>query len=296
MKIPITVITGYLGSGKTTLLRHIIDNTDRKYAVLMNEFGSVGIDTRVIRGKNIDVVELKGGCVCCSLSGEFDAAIKEIKESFEPEFIVIETTGVAEPDAIVADITENMEDVRLDAVITVVDADAMLRYPSLGHTGRVQIEVADIILINKTDLVKEDDMDKVQDAVEAVNPAATIFRTTKCAIDVDLILDVNMEKKRPRTKKHVHENELGSFVYKSDRMLDRTMLEGVLAELPTDIFRAKGFFATEEDEFMLNFVFGRLDFESFVADGTEIVFIGKNIEEHRENIIERLKECEIEAE
>src|SRR3989304_9553565 len=104
MRTPITLITGYLGAGKTTLLRNILDNADRKIAVLMNEFGKIAIDSQVIKGKNIDMVELRGGCVCCSLTGEFEAAIKEIIEKTKPDAIVVETTGVAEPDAVVIDI------------------------------------------------------------------------------------------------------------------------------------------------------------------------------------------------
>ena len=98
MKTPITVISGYLGAGKTTLLRSIIKNLDKKFAILMNEFGEVGIDAQIIKGKNVDVQELSGGCVCCSLTGEFEFAIKEIIQKYNPEIIIVETTGVGECD------------------------------------------------------------------------------------------------------------------------------------------------------------------------------------------------------
>ena len=155
MKTPITIVTGYLGSGKTTLLRNILKTSGQKLAVIMNEFGEINIDGKIIKGKNIDMVELQGGCVCCSLSGEFEHAVREIIEKAKPDAIIVETTGVAEPDAVVVDIQDNLPELRLDAVITVADADALVKFPAIGHTGRMQIEMADIILLNKTDLVNE---------------------------------------------------------------------------------------------------------------------------------------------
>src|SRR5262245_993693 len=152
-RTPITLITGPLGSGKTTLLRHLLEVIPPKLAILMNEFGEIAIDSQIIEGQNIRLAELGGGCVCCSLLGEFEAAVTEILDTVCPDRIIVETTGVAEPDALVFDIQESLPRLRLDGVVTVADADAMVRYPRLGHTGRVQIEAADIILLNKVDLV-----------------------------------------------------------------------------------------------------------------------------------------------
>src|SRR3989344_6787982 len=108
MKTPITIITGYLGSGKTTLLKHILKETKDKLAIIMNEFGEIAIDSKIIKGKNINMKELAGGCVCCSLTGEFEAAINEIIQNIKPDSIIVETTGVAEPDAMMVDIEENI--------------------------------------------------------------------------------------------------------------------------------------------------------------------------------------------
>src|SRR5947209_7398437 len=99
-RTPITLITGPLGSGKTTLLRHILEARPAKMAIVMNEFGEIAIDTKVVQGKNVRIAELGGGCVCCSLVGEFEAAVDEIIDEVDPEIIVVETTGVAEPDAL----------------------------------------------------------------------------------------------------------------------------------------------------------------------------------------------------
>ncbi len=296
MKTPITLITGYLGAGKTTLLRNILDSADRKIAVLMNEFGQVAIDSKIIKGKNIDMIEMKGGCVCCSLTGEFEAALKEIREKIDPELIVVETTGVAEPDAIVADLS-SIEGVRLDATITVVDANSMKRFPSLGYTGRVQIEVADIILLNKTDLVSDEELTKIEDLIKGINPKAEIIRTTNCRIEPELILDLNMGKKPVERREHEHhigEAGISHFTYSSDRKLDKEKLENLLTSLPTDIIRAKGFIMTKNDSFLVNFVFDRFDFEPFPADKNELVFIGRNMKDHKDKLLERLKDCELE--
>src|SRR4029077_14748627 len=127
LRTPITLITGPLGSGKTTLLRHILAVRPAKIAIVMNEFGEIAIDTKVIQGKNVRIAELAGGCVCCSLLGEFEAAVEEGITTVNPDRILVETTGVAEPDAILYDVQENIPQVWLDGVITLVDGDQMVR-------------------------------------------------------------------------------------------------------------------------------------------------------------------------
>jgi len=295
MKTPITLITGYLGAGKTTLLRNILGSADRKMAVLMNEFGKIAIDSKVVKGKDIDMIEMKGGCVCCSLTGEFEAAIKEIREKINPELIVIETTGVAEPDAIIGDLSE-IDGVRLDAVITVVDADAMKKFPSLGFTGRVQIEMADIVILNKTDLVNDEELAKIEGLIKGINTKAEIIRTVNCKVDLDLILDLNVAKKTPGKREHDHhveESGMTSMAYRSEKKLRKSMLEDFLYSMPPDVIRAKGFVVLEEGSFLMNFVFGRFDFEKFDADKNELVFIGRNMKDHEDKILDGLRKCEL---
>src|SRR5918994_5693504 len=125
-RTPLTIITGPLGSGKTTLLRHIVATVPQRLAILMNEFGEIAIDSKIVEGKNVQMAELGGGCVCCALIGEFEAAIEEILATIAPDLIVVETTGVAEPDALLVDIQEHLTAVRLDGVVTVADADGLV--------------------------------------------------------------------------------------------------------------------------------------------------------------------------
>ena len=175
-RTPITLITGPLGSGKTTLLRHILDTGPAKIAIVMNEFGEIAIDTKVVEGRNVRIAELGGGCVCCSLLGEFEAAVKEIIEKIAPERIIVETTGLAEPEALVFDIQDALPQCRLDGVVSVMDADMFVRFPELGHTTRLQIEGADILLLNKIDLVKPAQIGTLEAKLGEINSDAAIVR------------------------------------------------------------------------------------------------------------------------
>lgn len=286
MKIPVSVITGYLGAGKTTLLRKIIEEHPKKLAVLMNEFGEVGIDGEIIKGKNIDMIELSGGCVCCSLSGEFDAALKEIAK-LKPEMIVVETTGVAEPDAIVLDL-EGIKEVKLDSVITIVDCDAMIKFPSLGHTGRMQIEIADIILLNKTDLVGKPD--KIEEKVRGINGHAHVFRTVKCNVAIKSLFGLFAEKNVEKGEKtHIADNI--EFFACSVKELNRDAFELFLHELE-GVYRAKGFVRFRDGTYIFNYVAGRWDFEPFKSETHRIVFIGENIKQMERDMVRTLKGCE----
>ncbi|MBI4170369.1 MAG: GTP-binding protein [Candidatus Aenigmarchaeota archaeon] len=295
MKTPIVIITGYLGAGKTTLLRNIIGSTDRKLAVLMNEFGEIGVDGAILKGKNIDMVELSGGCVCCSMTGEFEAAIKEIREKVKPELIVVETTGVAEPDAIVGDILENIDGVRLDAIITIADADSLTRFPSIGHTGRVQIEMADVLVLNKTDLVSAQEKETAKQKLEELNDHAIVLEAVRCDVDFDSVLDIKPPEKiyEKHSHEHLKEDGIQSFIYTTEKKLSRARTETLVSSLPNDIIRVKGFVKTSEGDFLLNAVFGRHEFEEQPVEKTELVFIGKNALYYSADILRELKDCEI---
>ncbi|MBI5355830.1 MAG: GTP-binding protein [Candidatus Aenigmarchaeota archaeon] len=286
MKIPVSVITGYLGAGKTTLLRKIIAEHPKKLAVLMNEFGEIGIDGDVIKGKNIDMIELSGGCVCCSLSGEFDAAIKEISK-LKPEMIIVETTGVAEPDAIVLDLDE-IKEVKLDSVITIVDCDAMVKFPSLGHTGRTQIEIADIILLNKTDLVNS--TDKIEEKVRSINEHAHIFRTVKCGVAIKSLFGLFSDKAVEKPDKS-HTDDKTEFFFYFAKEMKRDAFELFLQDLE-GVYRAKGFVKFRDGTYLFNYVSGRWDFEPFKSETHRIVFIGQHLKEREKDIIKAVKGCE----
>jgi Putative GTPases (G3E family) len=293
LRTPITLITGPLGSGKTTLLRHILATRPGKIAIVMNEFGEIGIDTKVIEGQNVRIAELGGGCVCCSLLGEFEAAVTEIINKVEPERIVVETTGLAEPEALVFNIQEALPQCRLDGVVSVIDADMLVRFPELGHTTRLQIEGADILLLNKIDLVDSTEIGSLETKLRKINRGVAIVRTERCRIDPELLFGVaGRQEKNVAPPMHRHQPEFESFAFSSDRIFSRDCFERFADALPSSVIRAKGFMRFHDSTQLFNFVAGRWELEPFEADRTELVFIGKKITGEKSRILRALDECE----
>jgi G3E family GTPase len=290
LRTPITLITGPLGSGKTTLLRHILAMQPGKIAIVMNEFGEIAIDTKVIEGKNVRIAELGGGCVCCSLLGEFEAAVNEIIEKIAPERIVVETTGLAEPEALAFNIQESLPQCRLDGVVSVIDADMLIRFPELGHTTRLQIEGADILLLNKVDLINPGQIEALEMKLREINPTAAIVRTERCRIDPELLFGIGRERKIAPPE-HRHQPEFESFAFTSGKTFSRDCFEDFANRLPASVVRAKGFIRFADGGQLFNFVAGRWELEPFEAERTELVFIGRNIGTEKQSIFCTLGEC-----
>jgi G3E family GTPase len=290
-RTPVTLITGPLGSGKTTLLRYLLDVVPKKIAILMNEFGEIAIDSQIIEGKNIRIAELEGGCVCCSLLGEFEAAVTEVIDSVHPDLIIVETTGVAEPDALLFDLQENLPQVRLDGVVTVADADAMVRYPRLGQTGRAQIEAADIIVLNKVDLVAAEQVAEVTAQLRQLNAEASILPTQRCQVDPDVLFGIS-QAHEVLAPQHRHQLGMESFSYVSAATLERTCFEAFVEGLSPAVVRAKGFVRFPEGSYLFNYVAGRWDLEAFAKKATTLVFIGEQATRHQADLIDALKHCE----
>ena len=290
-RTPITLVTGPLGSGKTTLLRHILAVQRERIAIVMNEFGEIAIDTKVVEGKNVQIAELGGGCVCCSLLGEFEAAVNEIIEKIAPEKIIVETTGLAEPEALVFNIQEALPQCRLDGVVSVIDADMLIRFPELGHTTRLQIEGADILLLNKIDLVESSQIEPLETKLRKINPTAAIVRTERCRIDPELLFGSGRDRKIAR-QEHRHQPEFESFAFTSGKIFSRGCFEGFANGLPANVVRAKGFIRFVEGGQLFNFVAGRWELEPFESERTELVFIGRKIATDKEVILSTLTKCE----
>jgi G3E family GTPase len=289
-RVPMTLLTGPLGSGKTTLVRHVLQTVQRRMAVLVNEFGELAIDSRIIEGRNIRIAELAGGCVCCSLLGEFQAAVEEILQTVQPEWFLVETTGLAEPDALVVNIQEGLPQVRLDGVVTIADADVFVRFPHLGHTTRMQIEAADLILLNKSDLVTPEHAEQVRSKLSAINFAAPIIATQHCQADPDLLFGIGRQRAIPPPA-HVHQPEFQSISYQSDRPLQRPLFKQLADSLAPLVYRAKGFVRFTDGDQLFNFVAGRWELEPFTAEKTELIFIGKDLVQRREPLLAALENC-----
>ncbi len=193
-QIPVTVLTGYLGSGKTTLLNRILtEDHDKRYAVIVNEFGEIGIDNDLLVESDEEIFEMNNGCICCTVRGDLIRTVENLmKRKGAFDAILVETTGVADP-APVAQTFFMDEDVRqaakLDAVVAVVDAKHLPARLADTDEAADQIAFADVILLNKTDLVSEGELRDVEGAIHAINPYAIVHKTERCSIDLGKILD-----------------------------------------------------------------------------------------------------------
>ena len=195
-KIPVTVLTGYLGAGKTTLLNRILsEDHGRKFAVIVNEFGEIGIDNDLVVGADEEVFEMNNGCICCTVRGDLIRIVEGLlKRKGKFDAILVETTGLADP-APVAQTFFVDADVRdaaqLDAVVTVADAKWLTERLKDAPEAKNQIAFADVIILNKTDLVAGDELREVEARIRAINPYAKLHKTVNCAVPLDSVLGRN---------------------------------------------------------------------------------------------------------
>lgn len=193
-QIPVTVLTGYLGAGKTTLLNRILtENHGQRYAVIVNEFGEVGIDNDLLVESDEEIFEMNNGCICCTVRGDLIRTVQNLmKRKGAFDAIIVETTGVADP-APVAQTFFMDDDVRaaakLDAVVAVVDARHVLQRLEDTEEAEDQVAFADVILINKTDLVSADELAGVETRIRSINPYAVLHHSERCGVDIAKVLD-----------------------------------------------------------------------------------------------------------
>jgi G3E family GTPase len=227
------------------------------------------------------------------LVGEFEAAVTEIIKKVAPEIIVVETTGLAEPEALVFNIQEALPQCRLDGVVSVIDADMLVRFPELGHTTRLQIEGADMLLLNKIDLVEATQIEPLEMKLRKINPNAAIIRTERCRIDPELLFGIGQSRDKKVAPRHQHRPEFESFVFGSEKTFSRDCFERFADALPLNVIRAKGFVRFPDGAQLFNFVAGRWELEPFEAEETQLVFIGKEISKQKSAIVGTLRKCEV---
>jgi G3E family GTPase len=195
-KIPVTVLTGYLGAGKTTLLNRILSEPHgKKFAVIVNEFGEIGIDNELVIGADEEIFEMNNGCICCTVRGDLIRIVEGLmKRKGKFDAIIVETTGLADPAPVAQTFfvdTDVQEAARLDAVVTVADAKWLSERLKDAPEAKNQIAFADVILLNKTDLVSAAELAEVEARIRAINPYAKLHKTTKCSVPLDAVLGRN---------------------------------------------------------------------------------------------------------
>ncbi|WP_022949712.1 CobW family GTP-binding protein [Methylohalobius crimeensis] len=303
-KIPVTVLTGYLGAGKTTLLNRVLSaKHDKKFAVIINEFGEVGIDSRLVVSADEEIIVMNNGCICCTVRGDL---IRTLENLFEREgdldHVLIETTGLADPGPVLQTFLVDVsmrERLTLDALIAVVDAKHISLHWDSDEAVE-QIAFADVILVNKTDLVTEAAVDELEQRIRAINAIAKIYRTRDCDIDFGTILDVNafdlanalrIDPDLLSEDTHAHDESVTSIAITGSGAIDGNQLNRWLNELVQargpDIFRIKGILELEDEDrrFVLHGVHMTLEgrpgraWQPGEARRNELVFIGRHLDE-----------------
>ncbi len=194
-QVPVTVLTGFLGSGKTTLLNRILtENHGKRIAVIENEFGEIGVDNDLVIGAEEEIFEMNNGCICCTVRGDLIRILGNLmKRRDKFDYIMVETTGLADPGPVAQTFfmdTEMQEKLQLDSVTTVVDAKHIWQHIDDSDEAREQIAFADVILLNKIDLVTEKELDQLEARIRGMNGAAKIYQTKNAVVEMDKILNV----------------------------------------------------------------------------------------------------------
>lgn len=281
---PIYILTGFLGAGKTTLLRRILSEAHgHKFAVIINEFGEIGLDADLL-GTSQDFVKMDNGCLCCVLNEELATTLKTLKVREDFEAVVLETTGIADPLPIAwTFFREEFQDAfRFGGIITVVDALNFFAAENLADEVRCQIERADYIYLAKTALSSPQNTQKVLQAVAKMQPLARIIKDTDAGF-YDLIFDVTDELVLPAaTHQHEHEHAFESLAFDLQyTVVSLNDMEDFFESLPHEVYRAKAIFkdAHPQKTFAMHAVCGRVEFYECVnVLPRGAVVIGKNLD------------------
>jgi G3E family GTPase len=304
-KIPVTVLTGYLGAGKTTLLNRILSEPHgKKFAVIVNEFGEIGIDNDLVVNADEEVFEMNNGCICCTVRGDLVRIIDGLmRRKGKFDAIIVETTGLADPAPVAQTffMDENVgAKTKLDAVVTVADAKWLKDRLKDAPEAKNQIAFADVILVNKTDLVSPEELREIEARIRAINPYATLHRTERSkialgevlgrnAFDLDRILDIepkfleaddhdhdhdhshehghsHVHEHHHHGLKHYHDEDMQSIALSTDKPLNPDKffpwVQDLVAKEGQKILRSKGILSFKNDD------------ERFVFQGVHMILDG----------------------
>ena len=252
--IPLTVIGGYLGAGKTTLLNHIIRHTDRRLAIIVNDFGDINIDADLIESQDGDTINLANGCICCSLIDGFTAGLLSLRKRTPlPEHIVVEASGVADPYKLGRQ--GSIPGFRMDGVIVLADAETIRKKTKnkyIGETVTDQLRGADLLILNKIDLVPEEERPSLRAWVQNLVPDARIITASHGAVPFPLLLGIGVKSDKYESSvsidhHHHHDSDYISWSYTGESPLDGEKLREVFTSLSEGVLRAKGILYLKEN-------------------------------------------------
>lgn len=303
-KIPVTVLTGYLGAGKTTLLNRILtEEHHKRIAVIVNEFGEVGIDHQLVMSSDEDIIEMNNGCICCTVRGDLIRIINALMERRDRfDYLVIETTGLADPAPVIQSFFVDeglLRNTQLDAVVTVVDAKHIWEHWDSSEVQE-QVAFADVVLLNKTDLVSPEILRSLEMKVQSMNAIAKLYPTQNCDLDLDAVLDLkafdlknalSIDPQFLDEDAHEHDESIYSVAILEPGSVDSDKLNRWLYQLVqaqgADLFRIKGIVDVDEEDrrFVFQGVHMTLDgrpgkpWKPNEPRRNELVFIGRNLDE-----------------